>query len=229
MHTRIRSVLAGVAGLALLCSVAHAQLAISGQTSGAFIDLAEANTTVTNGPDGAWATFATGIPVSGSFQSKIEFANDTFTDVHSGEPLQVGLFTITNGMTQIGSGAPTAQFELGLHLTSPIMDTIALSTITFHIDHTPNLPNSGIPDTFAVVFDQPAPVHINGFLVQFHVNFEPTEFQVAENASVQRGDVTVTFMPVPEPATYAAWGAALLIGFVAIRRVRGVKTLPTAA
>lgn len=229
MHTRIRSVLAAALGLALMGSLAHAQLALSGDTTGSFVDLAEANTTVTNGPDGAWATFETGIPVSGSFKSKIAFASASFTDVHSGEPIQVGLFDITNGMTKIGSGAPTAQFNLGLNLSSPTMQAVALTTITFHIDHTVNLPGAGIPDIFAVSFNQPAPQVIAGYLVQFHVNFEPTIFQVAENATVQRGDVTVTFTPVPEPATYAAWGAALLVGLVAFRRFRGTKTLPAAA
>jgi hypothetical protein len=226
MHTRIRSVLAAALGLALTGSLAHAQLQLSGHTTGSFDDLAEANTTVTNGAGGAWATFATGIPVSGSTQSQIAFTNDTFTNVHSGQPIQVGLFTITNGMTEIGSGAPTARFNLGLQLTSPTMQAVVLSTITFHIDHTPNLPGA-IPDTFDVSFDQPGATHVGNYLVQFHVNFDPSSFQVAENATVRRGDVTVTFMPVPEPATYALWGAALLVGFVAYRRFRGAKTLPS--
>ncbi|HYD85173.1 MAG TPA: PEP-CTERM sorting domain-containing protein, partial [Opitutus sp.] len=37
---------------------------------------------------------------------------------------------------------------------------------------------------------------------------------------------------VPEPSTYAAWGAALLVGFVAYRRFRAgknVEALPAAA
>lgn len=226
MHTRIRSVLAAALGLALTGSLAHAQLQLSGHTTGSFDDLAEANTTVSNGAGGTWATFATGIPVSGSTQSKIEFVNGTFTDVASGDPIQVGLFTITNGMTEIGSGAPTARFNLGLQLSSPTFDAVALSTITFHIDHTPNLPASN-PDLFAVTFDQPSLQKIGNYLVQFHVNFSPTEFPVEENTSVQRGDVTVTFVPVPEPATYAMWGAALLVGLVAYRRIRGAKTLPS--
>lgn len=230
MHTRMSSFIAAALGLALTCSVANAQLMLSGKTTGSFTDLGEANTTVTN-TDGSWAKFATGIPVSGSTQSSIEFANDTFTNVVSGEPIQVGLFTITNGRTVGGSGAHTAQFDLGLELTSPEWQTVALTTMTFHIDHTENV-NSLIPDTFSVSFDQPSSLYIGEYLVQFHVNFDPMEFQVGEGTAVTRGDITVTFTPVPEPSTYAAWGAALLIGFVAYRRFRGgknVEALPAAA
>lgn len=225
MHKRIRSLCAAAFGLALTCSLANAQLLLSGYTTGSFNDLSEANTTVSNAPDGSWATFKTGIPVSGSTQSQIAFSNATFSNVSSGEAIQVGLFNITNGMTEIGSGAPTAQFNLGLQLTSPTSTALALSTIMFHIDHTPNLPGA-VPDTFSVSFDQPAPMKVGDYLVQFHVNFDPTDFQVGENSTVQRGDVTVTFTPVPEPATYAAWGAALLVGLVAYRRIRGGKTNP---
>jgi hypothetical protein len=225
MHTRIRTLFAAAFGLALTCSMANAQLMLSGHTTGSFVDLSEANTTVTNAPDSSWAKFATGIPVPSSTQSSIEFSNATFTDVGSGDPIQVGLVTITNGVTWLGSGAPTAQFNLGLELTSPVGQSVALTTMTFHIDHTPNTAG-GVPDTFSATFDQPAPLTIAGYLVQFHVNFDPAEFQVAENSSVQRGDITVTFTPVPEPSTYAAWGAALLIGLVAYRRFRGGRMLP---
>ena len=232
MQFGIRSLSALALGLALTCTVANAQLLLSGHTTGSFDDLAEANTTVENSADGSWATFQTGIPVMGSTQSKIEFTNVDFNDVASGEPIQVGLFNITNGMTQIGSGAPIARFNVGLVLTSPEWQTVAISTINFHIDHTVNLPNTGIPDTFAVSFAQPAPLMIQDFLVQFHVNVDPLEFQIAENATIQKGDITVTFTPVPEPSTYAAWGAALLVGFVAYRRVRSGQAnsaLPVAA
>lgn len=230
MHCRIRSLFAAALGLALMGSLAHAQLLLSGHTTGSFTDLAEPNTTVSNSGDGSWASFKTGVPVEGSTQSVIEFNNETFTDVGSGEPIQVGLFNITNGMTEIGSGAHTAAFDLGLQLTSPTMQAVALTQITFSIDHTPNLPGS-VPDTFSASFTQPNAIKIGDYLVQFHVNFDPAEFQVGENTTTQRGDVTVTFTPVPEPSTYAAWGAALLVGLVAYRRFRGrtLSSLPAAA
>lgn len=224
MHHGIRSLFAAALGLALTCTVANAQLLLSGQTTGSFDDLSEANTTVVNAPDGSWASFHTGIPVSGSTQSKIEFSSVAFSNVGSGDPIQVGLFTITNGMTKIGTGAQTASFNIGLSLTAPTVESVSISSILFHIDNTPNI-GGGIPDTFSISYTQPAPMKIQNFLVQFHVHVDPLDFQVAENATVNKGDITVSFMPVPEPATYAAWGAALLVGFVAYRRIRGGAAL----
>ena len=216
--TRTLSLLA--VGLAVNASVAHAQLLLSGHTTGSFVDLAEANTTVSNAADGSSASFHTGVPVMGSTQSKIEFTNVNFSNVGSGEPIQVGLFNITNGMTAIGSGAPIAKFNVGLELVSPEVQTLAIATIMFHIDHTPNLPGA-VPDTFSVSFGQPAPVKIQNTLVKFHVNVDPLDFQLAENVTVRKGDITVSFSPVPEPATYALWGSALLLGVAAYRRNRG--------
>jgi hypothetical protein len=206
-------------GLALTIVSAPAQLLLSGHTTGSFEDLAEANTSVVNAPDGSSASFHTGVAVSGSTQSMIEFTNVNFANVGSGDPIQIGLFKITNGMTVIGSGAPTAKFNVGVELISPEMRSLALSTITFHIDHTPNIP-SAVPDVFSVSFGQPSPIVVAGTLVKFHVNVEPASFQIAENASVTKGDITVTFTPVPEPATYAAGASLLLVGLAGYRRFR---------
>lgn len=216
-RTRLFAVIAS--GLALSATIASAQLQLSGRTIGSFDDLGEANTVVNNAADGSWANFTTGIASPGSTQSRIEFFNETFTNVGSGEPIQVGLFNITNGKTFLGSGAPIARFNLGLELTAPEGQSFALTTINFHIDHTPNGPGS-VPDTFSVSFDQPEPVVIQNTLVQFHVNVDPLEFPIAEDATLQKGDITVTFTPVPEPSTYAAVGSALLLGLVGYRSYR---------
>jgi hypothetical protein len=217
-------------GLALTFASAPAQLLLSGHTTGSFDDLAEANTTVINAPDGSSASFHTGVPVSGSTQSKIEFQNVNFSNVGSGEPIQIGLFTITNGMTVIGSGAPTARFNVGLDLISPEMRSISLSTITFHIDHTPNLPGA-VPDTFSVTFDQPSAVVIDNTLVKFHISVDPADFQIAEDATVHKGDITATFTPVPEASTYALGASLLAFGLVGYRRLRNRMStmLPSAA
>jgi hypothetical protein len=215
----------------LVAPAAHAQLMLSGHTTGSFDDLGSPNTTVVNAPDGESASFHTGIPVSGSTQSSIQFTNVNFSNVESGEPIQVGLFNIRNGMTVIGSGQETAVFNLGLELTGPESMSLAIGSINFHIDHTPNLP-ALIPDAFAVSFNQPPPVMIQNTLVQFHINVEPLEFPLAENATVQKGDITATFTPVPEPSTYALGGAVLLVGAAAYRRFRSrsvVPALPVAA
>jgi hypothetical protein len=221
MHFRLRTLLAAASGLALVCSMANAQLMLSGHTTGSFVNLGEPHTTVTNAPDGSWAQFHTGVPVAGSTQTKIDFTNATFTNVDSGDPIQVGIFKIKNGTTRIGTGAHTAQFNIGLQLTSPEMMALAVSTITFNIAHTVNHGPGGTPDQYSVSFGQPAAVNINGYKVQFHVDLEPPVFVVPENATVTKGDIFVTFSAVPEPSTYAIWAAGLLIGFVAIRRIRG--------
>jgi hypothetical protein len=228
MDTRTRMFLPAAAiGLALACSPAHAQL-LSGNTTGSFVDLGEANTTVVNASDGSSASFSTGIPAPGSSQSEISFTNASFIDVSSGDPIQVGLFVIHNGMTELGSGAETAQFNLGLDLTSPTMESFVLSTISFAIDHTPNTPGA-VPDTFSVAFTDPAPKHIGDWLVQFHIHFDPKDIVVAENATVQKGDVTVTFSAVPEPSVYASTGALLLVGVAGFRRLRNARGLPISA
>lgn len=207
-------------------TVANAQLMLSGHTTGSFDDLGQPNTTVVNAADGSSASFHTGIPVMGSTQSSVAFTNVDFANVVSGEPIQVGLFHIVNGMTSVGSGQQTAVFNLGLELTGPESLNLAIGAINFHIDHTPNL-STLIPDTFSVSFNQPPPVMIQDVLVQFHVTVDPLEFPVAENAFIQKGDITATFMPVPEPGTYALGASALLMGLVACRRYRGRKIAAT--
>ena len=87
----------------------------------------------------------------------------------------MGLSNITNGMTAIGSGAPTARFNVGLQLTSPVWQTVAISTVLFHIDHPES---SGCDsDTFSVSFSQPDPIKVKNTLVQFDINVEPLDFQ----------------------------------------------------
>jgi hypothetical protein len=126
-------------------------------------------------------------------------------------------------VTVLGSGAHSARFNLGVELTAPEGRSLALNTILFTIDHTHNEP-SLIPDAFSVSFDQPAAVFINNMRVQFNVHVDPMEFSIAENATIQKGDITVTFTPVPEPSTYAVMGAALLFGLVGYRRFRSRST-----
>jgi hypothetical protein len=222
----IHRILYALAILAVLSvPTARGQLLLSGHTTGSFDDLNQANTTVTNAADGTSASFFTGIPVAGSTQSSIEFTSVDFTDVGSGEPIQVGLFNIVNGRTVLGSGAPTANFNIGLELTAPEGLTLAISSILFHIDHTPNLPDSLIPDSFAVSFEQPDPILIQDTLVQFTIHVDPLEFPVGEDAMIQKGDITVSFTPVPEPTTYAIGGSLLLIGLATYRRIRERRAL----
>jgi hypothetical protein len=226
--TSIHRLFSALAILAVLSvPIARGQLLLSGHTTGWFDDLNQANTTVTNAPDGTSASFFTGIPITGSTQSSIEFTSVDFTNVGSGEPIQVGLFDIVNGRTLLGSGASTANFHVGLELTEPEGLTLAITSILFHIDHTPNLPNSLIPDSFAVSFEQPDPILIDDTLVQFTIHVDPLEFPVGENAMIQKGDITVSFTPVPEPSTYAIGGSLLVLGLATYRRIRERRTRVT--
>lgn len=231
MQNTLRLLFALSLAALVVAPAAHAQLMLTGHTTGWFENLGSPNTTVVNAPNGESASFHTGIPVSGSTQSSIQFANVNFANVQSGEPIQVGLFNITNGMTQIGSGQQTAVFNLGLELTGPENLSLAIGQINFHIDHTPNL-SALIPDMFAISFKQPPPMLIQNTLVQFHINVDPKEFPLAENDTVRKGDITATFTPVPEPSTYALGGTVLLMGIIGYRRFRGrsaVSQLPASA
>ncbi len=233
MHSRLARVLSvAAAGLALTCSVAQAQLQLSGRTTGWFTDFGQPNTTVVNAADGSSAWFATGIPYLDSTQSSILFEGQSFTNVGSGDPIHVGLFTITNGITLLGSAAAEAEFQLGLELTSPVSDSLFLSTLTFAIDNTPNGgvvgEGGGVPDSFGVTFVQPAPIKIGDSWVQFSIVYDPLETAVPEGESIVRGDIYVTFTPIPEPSTYALGGALLLVGVVAYRRFRKPGTAAAA-
>jgi hypothetical protein len=220
MNKRLLSLIPTAAmGLALLAPSARADLTLSGNSTGSFDDLSQPNTIVTNAADGSSALWVSGIPTPPSMEpTMIQFSSQTFTDVTSGQPIDVGLFTIHNGIDNAGSTAATAIFNLGLNITSPAFGPLALSTFTFAIDNTLNGPTM-VPDQFGVTFDQPAPVVIDGNLVKFNIVFAPPTTTVPEGASVTRGDIFVTFTPVPEPSTYALWGVLLVGGLIAYRRL----------
>jgi hypothetical protein len=227
MHTGIRTLLAAALGLTLTASLAQAQLSLSGHTTGWFDDPGLPNTTVINGAGGSSASFTTGVPYApNTIPTSIKFANNTFAGVNSGDTIQLGVFTIHNGSDLLGTDASNANFHFGLQLTAPLAQTINLGPINFAIDNTPNGPG-GVPDTFVVSFVQPAMQIIDNHKVWFHINFTPLALVIPENTTMVKGDVTVTFQPVPEPSTYALWGAALLVGLVGYRRFRGAKTLPS--
>ena len=216
-------------GLALLASSARADLTLSGNSTGSFDDLSQPNTTIVNAADGTSATWTSGIPVPPTtLPTSIMFNSQTFTDVTSGQPIDVGIFQIHNGIDKVGSTATTATFNLGLNITSPNMESLPLSTFVFSIDNTINGPTL-VPDQFGVTFTKPAPVVIDGNLVKFDVVFAPPSPTDPEGATVTRGDIFVSFTPVPEPSTYALWGALLVGGLIAYRRFGAARGLADAA
>ena len=222
MYFRKLSLSASALGLALTFSGAQAQQFLSGWTTGHFETKSRPHTTVNNGSNSA--TFKTGKPFGGSTPSKIGFTAATFNSVDSGQPIHLGLFEFTNGIIWGGTGASTVKFHLGLAITAPEMQVIEIGTITFHLDHTRNFPGD-VDDGFSATFVPHAPVRIQNSLVQFSLDVTPLAFQLPENGTLFKTDITMSFAPVPEPSTYAAWIAASSLVFAVYLRVRAQRKL----
>jgi len=222
MKNRSRLLVGSVLGLAL---AAGAQaLTLTGSTAGFFEGTSSGNTTVTNVPDGSFASFRTGSPVSGSFKSGVAFNGSDFANISSGDTFAIGVFQYYNGITKIGTSSADALFDFYIDLDSPTNSTYLLTTVKFGIDATINTANNTNPDLFTATFTQPAPVLIDGTWVKFTINNLPASQQVKENTIVTLADVTVTFLnPVPEPATYGLMGALGLMGLAGYRRFRASR------
>jgi hypothetical protein len=222
MKNRLRLLVGTAIGLAL---AAGAQaLTLSGSTAGYFQGLSSGNTTITNVPDGSFASFRTGLPVSGSFKSGVVFNGSDFTGISNGDTFALGVISYYNGITKIGTSSADALFDFYINLDSPTNSTFLLTTVKFGIDATINNANNVNPDLFTASFTQPAPVLIDGTWVKFTINDLPASTQVKENTIVTLADVTVTFLnPVPEPATYGLMGALGLMGLAGYRRFRASR------
>lgn len=223
MKNRLRLIVGSAIGLALAASAAHA-LTLSGSTAGFFQGASSGFTVVTNVPDGSFASFRTGNPVSGSFKSGVVFNSASFANINSGDTFGLGSITYYNGITKIGTSSADAMFDFYINLTSPTVSSLLLTTVKFGIDATINTPDNANPDVFTASFTQPAPVLIDGTWVKFTINELPSETLVPENMIVRLAEVTVTFMnPVPEPATYGIMGAIGLMGLAGYRRFRAQR------
>lgn len=205
---------------ALLSSVAHAQLLLSGRVTGNFTDTPGPHDTIYNAPDGSSAWFKSGIPEhSTDKQTSIEFSQKLFTDIGPGLVAD-NLFKITNGRTLLHSTATAAHFDLKLELTAPEMQNHLLTSIPFTIENTPNGPDPhSVDDLYTISSGPIAPFKVGDYLVQFKFT-APDSFTIHENQSLDVGRLDVTFTPVPEPSTYAAAGAALMIGLIGFRTLR---------
>jgi len=220
MKNRMKVLLGAAFGLALFASTAPAALVLSGNTAGWFQGTSSGSTVITNSVDGSSASFRTGVPISGSFKSGVAFTSSSFANIQSGDSFAFGMVRYYNGRTHVGTSSDNAVFDFYLDLSDPAMSPIKLSTITFGIDATVN-DGTLVPDMFTTSFTQPAPVHIGDRWVTFTINDLPGSTQVDESTWLDLANVTVTFSPVPEPATYGLMGALALGGLVAYRRFRG--------
>lgn len=224
MKNRLRLIVGSAIGLALAAGAAQA-LTLSGSTAGYFEGASSGDTTITNTPDGSFASFRTGVPV-GSFKSGVVFNSADFTNLSSGDTFGLGVITYYNGITHIGTSSADALFDFYVNLNSPTVSSFLLTTVDFGIDATVNTPENTNPDVFTASFTQPAPVLIDGQWVKFTINDLPASTMVKENTFIKLAEVTVTFLnmsPVPEPATYGLMGALGLMGLVGYRRLRAQR------
>ena len=224
MNKLLKLVGGSVFGLVCLAGTAQAEFVLSGMTQGFFQGVSNGSTVITNSPDDSFASFRTGIPIPGSFQSGVVFEGQTFENITSGDTFSLGLVTYINGRTLIGSSSNTALLDFYINLSDPVLDPILLTTITFGIDATVNTQAGTNPDVFTASFIQPAPMMIGGRLVTFKINDLQGVVNVKESTYLQIADVTVTYLsPVPEPSTYGLMGAMGLMSLGAYRRLRGKR------
>ncbi len=219
MHSIFKTSLSLLAlGAVLLTPAAHAQLLLTGNVTGVFTDSSGGNTTVVNGPGGSFASFTSGIPEHAwESPTKIEFTQKNFVDIGPGL-VATDLFKVTNGRNWLGSTADSAHFNLWLTLTAPTSHSGLLTAIPFTIENTPN-GSGNVNDNYTISSSPIAPFMVDNYRVQFTFS-APANITIAEKQSAFVGDLYVNFTPVPEPSTYAAIGAALLVGMIGFRTVR---------
>lgn len=225
MQSPLRRIICGsVLGLTCLAGNARAELILSGSTSGSFTGGDSGIYDIVNAPDGSSASFLTGYPIDGSFQSGVVFESTDFAGVSGGDSFAFGLITYYNGRTLIGTSSGFTTFDFYLDLDVPALDPILLTTVTFGIDATVNTTEGTNPDLFTASFTQPLPILIGDQWVKFTINDLPASVEVREDTWLDVANVTVTyFSPVPEPSTYGLMGAMGLLGLGAYRRFRGMR------
>ena len=203
------------AAFAFVASPSQADLILSGSLVGVFQSSDNPNTTVANAPDGD-ASFRTGIAVSNSFQSGINFNSQDFSGLSSGDEISLGMFTYYNGITAIGTSSGTAMLDLYLQLTDPESSRIHLTTMTFGIDATTNTLGNLIPDNYTVNFAQPSAAWIGGEWVKFSIGGLPPVASLAENTWKNVGSLTFTSGTASPVAEGGVTGLFLVLGLAAI-------------
>jgi MYXO-CTERM domain-containing protein len=209
-----------LAGLALaLASGARAQLtSISGTVHGDFDPLMSGDrgydyTTVTNTATESW--FNTGDPADGGGQTRLRLTDSTFTDVGSGGTLAEDFLWLHNGNEYLGTTADHATFDLKIDLPDLGIVDHTLTTVTVGINNTQNMGADGTPDGYFVTFaPQPASLDVDNTRLTFHLSFPGFDVDPG-TAIVEHGDgltglLTVTFTPIPEPATYGFFGLGVI-------------------
>jgi hypothetical protein len=225
-------VIASLAGLLITCSVAHAQLELSGSTYGVFSDPVGGVDTISNGKP--TSLFQTGTPYK-SPMSSIKFGGDSgatsFDLSGDGDQDNFGKVTITNGSDLIGTDATSVSLDLFADFSNIGLDNFDLTTLTFSIINTKDGSTpGGVPDNYQVTATPLNSFTYNNVLVSFSLlNVgNANSFFTSGGRWISEGKVgseniilgvTETVLnPVPEPATYALWGCVLLLGAVVLKR-----------
>jgi hypothetical protein len=231
MNSFVKSLLS-VAALAAAIALpsANAQLLLSGDAYGQFVDPGLAHTTVSNGP--VVSLFESGVPFRPKapfFDTKtsIKYTGSTFSNVGDGDLIDLGLLKIVNGVTKIHTTASSAVFDLYLDLAGNDVPPFKLTSLLFTIDNTSNNGTKNIPDLFFVGHTEVASFTVGGREVTLDLQFTNPALSVGSGSSISEGSFAldgiyayVHFSPVPEASTYALWASALLVGVAIVRRRR---------
>ena len=217
---------ASALGLVAALPSARAQLLLSGNTSAQFTDPGLPHTTVTNGT--STSVFSSGVPYGKSTQTSVSFTGTSFTGAAAGDTINLGTVDLTNGITLLGTTASAADFNILLNLPALGITNYRVSQVHVTIDNTSNNGTHNIPDLFKVTPTTSGPLVLGNTSVKFGVDLSNPAFSSSVGASVGEGssanfDVFASFMPlspVPEASTFALWGAALMLGVIAVRRFR---------
>jgi hypothetical protein len=231
MNSFVKSVLGMVAlAAAVALPSANAQLLLSGNAYGQFVNPGLAHTSVSNGP--VVSLFESGVPFRPQapfFDTKtsIKYTGTSFSNVGDGDLLDLGLVKIVNGVTKIHTTASSAILDLYLNLSGNGIPPFKLTSLLFSIDNTSNNGTKNIPDLFFVGHTDVSPFKVGGREVTLDLQFTNPTLSVGSGSAISEGSFAldgiyayVHFTPVPEASTYALWASALLVGVAVIRRRR---------
>jgi hypothetical protein len=222
---------------ALAAPVARAQL-ITGKFWGKFEPLLPGDrgfgfTSITN--TSVQSIFRTGQQFGGGGVTTLTFTDRLFSGKGDGDLLGANFLNLLNAPTRADTAADHAFVDIFMNIPAHGIHNWLLTTLDIGVDNTLNIGSGGIPDLFLISF---APLNSFTFgttKVSFSLDFPPgfevsPGAQIPERHSARTGELFVHFASaIPEPSTYAAWGALLLLSLAGYRRIRSRGLRPMAA